>query len=100
MTHRIREAMTTKHFGKLGGGGVVEADETYIGRKPGSVKRRGYAHKEAVLSLVERGGKVRSFHIPDVTADTLKVKLNANVYKSARLMTDDSGHTTSSASRS
>ena len=90
MTHRMREAMTTNPTGKLGGGGIVEADETYIGRKPGSTKRRGYAHKEAILSLVERGGTVRSFHIPDVTAATLKDKLNAHVHKSARLMTDDS----------
>ena len=90
MTHRMREAMATSPTGKLGGGGIVEADETYIGRKPGSTKRRGYAHKEAILSLVERGGTVRSFHIPDVTAATLKDKLNAHVYKSARLMTDDS----------
>jgi transposase-like protein len=89
MTHRMREAMKPIHKGKLGGGGVVEADETFIGRKPGSMKRRGHGHKEAVFSLIERGGNVRSFHIPDVTANTLKEKLNANVHKSARLMTDD-----------
>ena len=62
MTHRMREAMRDLSGGKIGGGGVVEADETYIGRKPGSVKRRGHGHKEAVFTLVERGGNVRSFH--------------------------------------
>jgi len=91
MTHRMREAMTPATGGKLGGGGIVEADETFIGRKPGTKKRRGYAHKEAVFSLVERSGNVRSFHVPDVTANTLKDKLNQNVAKSARLMTDDAG---------
>jgi hypothetical protein len=50
---------------------------------------RGHGHKEAVFSLVERNGNVRSFHVPDVTADTLKEKLKANVSKSAKLMTDD-----------
>lgn len=89
MAHRIREAMKPNGSGKLGGGGIIEADETYIWRKPGSVKRRGHGHKEAIFSLVEREGKVRSFHVPDVTADTLKAKLKQNVAKSARLMTDE-----------
>jgi transposase-like protein len=92
MTHRIREAMKPTGNGLLGRGGkAVEADETFVGRKPGSVKRRGYAHKEAVFSLVERHGSVRSFHVPDVTGATLKAKLQANVAKKARLMTDDAG---------
>jgi hypothetical protein len=91
MNHRLREAMKSPG-GVMGtGGGTVEADETYIGRKPGSVKRRGYAHKEAVFSLVERNGNVRSFHVNDVTAKTLKEKLVKNVSKSANLMTDDAG---------
>ena len=42
-------------------------------------KRRGYAHKNAVLSLVERNGGVRSFHVPNVTADTLKPILKEHV---------------------
>ncbi len=92
MTHRIREAMKPNGGGLLGSGGkAVEADETFIGRKPGTMKRRGYAHKEAVFSLVERNGSVRSFHVPDVTGATLKAKLHANVAKKARLMTDDAG---------
>ena len=92
MTHRIREAMKPTGNGLLGRGGkAVEADETFVGRKPGSIKRRGYAHKEAVFSLVERQGSVRSFHVPDVTGATLKAKLQANVAKKARLMTDDAG---------
>ena len=91
MSHRIREAMKPEGGGLLGGGGqTIEADETFIGRKPGMKKGHGgYAHKEAIFSLVERGGKVRSFHVPDVTANTLKEKLHANADKSAKLMTDD-----------
>jgi hypothetical protein len=43
-----------------------------------------------MLSLVERGGKVRSFHIPNVTAETLKPIIVANVDKATYLMTDGS----------
>lgn len=90
MAHRIREAMTNNPTGLLGGGGgVVEADETYWGKKPGTVKRRGYAHKNPVVSLVERGGKVRSFHVADVKASTIKEILVKNIDKSANLMTDE-----------
>ena len=63
MGHRIREAMRTGSLAPMGGAGsIVEADETFIGRKEGSVKRRGHGHKNAVLSLVDRESKqVRSF---------------------------------------
>src|SRR5437016_7275965 len=56
MLHRIRYAMAGTLFDPMGGEGkYIEADETYIGRKPGINKRRGYGHKNAVVSLVERG---------------------------------------------
>jgi transposase-like protein len=65
MTHRIREAM--KDGGLLpqmgGPGSVVEIDETFIGQKKDVPKRRGYAHKHAVMTLVERGKGSRSFHV-------------------------------------
>jgi transposase-like protein len=90
MSHRLREAMKPKGGGLMGGGGIVEADETFVGRKPGSRKGHGgYQHKEAVFSLVERGGKVRSFHVPDVNGATLKAKLVENADKGTRLMTDN-----------
>jgi transposase-like protein len=73
MTMRIREAMREGHFEPLGGEGkFVESDETFTG---GKAKNRAYKApppKEPVLALVERGGKVRSYHIPEVTATTLK----------------------------
>src|SRR5271166_3904079 len=57
MSHRLREAMRTVDAGPIGGeGGVVESDETFIGRKEGAEIRQGYGHKNAVLTLVERGG--------------------------------------------
>ena len=69
MAHRIREAMAPVPGSEppLGGEGkIVEADETYIGKKDGKRKAEGaggYSHKRTVLSLVERGGKIRSFKI-------------------------------------
>ena len=91
MAHRIREAMATSPDGLLGGGGgTVEADETYWGNTKRTVgPGRGYAHKMKVVSLVERGGKVRSFHVGDVKASTIKEILISNVDKSANLMTDE-----------
>lgn len=92
MSHRIREAMRAgplAPMGGAGGSGIVEADETFIGTKKGSKKRRGYGHKNAVLSLVERGGNVRSVHVTDVTAKTLLPIVNENIAKEARVMTDD-----------
>ena len=91
MAHRIRLAMKPDSNGLLGNNGPVEADETFVGRKPGMKKRRGYAHKNAVFALVERNGGVRSFHVPNVTADTLKPILKEHVIDEAHLMTDDAG---------
>lgn len=93
LSHRIREAMRegslATPMGGAGGSGVVEADETFIGRKKGMEKKRGTAHKHAVLSLVERGGKVKSVHVSDVTAKTLVPIVNENIAKEATVMTDD-----------
>lgn len=92
--HRIREAMRAGSLaapmGGAGGSGVVEADETFIGRKKGIRKPKGgTAHKHAVLSLVERGGEVRSVHIPDVSARTVVPIVNANISREAQVMTDN-----------
>ena len=53
IAHRIREAMRTGELAPFGsGGGVVEADETFIGREPGRPKKRAYHHKMKVLSCL------------------------------------------------
>ena len=59
MSHRIREAMRVVGMAPMGGAGeIVEADETFIGRIEGQKKRRaGCGHKNAVLTLVQRGGR-------------------------------------------
>lgn len=93
MTHRIREAMRAGGFlPPMGGeGAVVEADETFIGRKKGMPKRRGYANKHAVLSLLERGGKVRSFHVDGTKAADVVPIIKENVARETRMMTDEAG---------
>ena len=92
MAHRIREGMREAHLpGGMGGDGkFVEADETYVG---GKAKNRAYKDpppKEAVMSLVERGGKVRSHHVPEVTAKTLKPILVDAIAKDTHFRTDES----------
>ena len=90
LAHRIRHAMSDQGGGLMGsGGGTVEADETYIGRKPGRSKKAGHGHKHTVFSLVERGGKVRSKHISGKLFDGIKAQLQENVSPEAVLMTDD-----------
>jgi transposase-like protein len=93
LTHRIRLAMsgTTGDSGQLGGlGKHVEADETYIGRKPGRKLKQGVSHKQAVFSLVERGGEVRSFHIDKATVANIGPHLVRNVHIDSTLNTDES----------
>ena len=98
MCHRLREAMREEPTGKLGsGGGIVEADETFGNeRKPRSQgkKGRGYEHKTKVLTVVERGGKARSFHVNNVKASTLAPILRAHIDENARLMTDEAAQYT------
>jgi transposase-like protein len=94
MAHRIRAAMTPADGSEppLGGEGkIVEADETYIGKKDGKRKHPGsggYAHKRTVLSLVERGGKIRSFKLGSNQKHELVAAIRANVNPASTLHTD------------
>ena len=93
MAHRIREAMNIAPKGQLGGkGGAVEVDETFWGNKgkhaPGA---RSYHHQMKVVSLVERDGEKRSYHVPNISPKTLRPILNAQIAAKARLMTDQAG---------
>jgi transposase-like protein len=90
MSHRIREAMGDDTPAPMGGKDkIVEADETFIGRKPGrKMGRGGMGHKLAVMSLVERGGSSRSFLVPDVNSGTLVPLMKANVSRDSAVMTD------------
>ncbi len=90
MCHRIREGMKdTSAEPMVGAGQHIEADETYIGNKVGVKKARSTHHKHAVFSLVERGGRVRSFHVDKVTARELDKITKANVSLESTLNTDE-----------
>lgn len=91
MAHRIREAMNIAPEGPLGNeGGPVEADETYWGnvgkQAPGA---RGGEHKMKIVSLVDREGEKRSFHVPSVNAKTLRPILQKHIAEHAALVTDE-----------
>jgi len=95
--HRLREASAPSGSrGPMGGEGkIVEADETYIGGKESNkhrnkraAKRDVFGAKQAVVTLVERGGEARSFHIANVTARSVRRVMVASVSRKSHLMTD------------
>ena len=110
LSHRIREAMRNDDFTPMGGGGdIIEVDETWIGTTDKAREDRakfhdykknyrkkhsfhgGMAHKNTVLTLVDRNGESRSFHIDRATKANVLPILRENLDKEARVVTDDSG---------
>ena len=103
MTHRIREAMKDMGSPPMGGEGkIIEADETYYGKLETPRKRNkhlppptkggksGGAQKRAIFGLVERGGKVRTFHIHRATANEVREIMVRTVSRKSTLHTDES----------
>ena len=107
MMHRLREAMRSGGImPAMGGSGTtVETDETYFGTIPKSeimprnpnkkqVGRRAGIRRpayRAVLALVERGGKARTFHIAQADQNTVHAIMKDNIAKETRIHTDESG---------
>jgi transposase-like protein len=101
LSHRIREAMRDGGLQILGGADqIVEADETYFGNTKIARERSKYApaftkggrgsSKRAIVSLVERGGNVRSFHVDRADKATVASIVTQNVARESRLHTDES----------
>jgi len=102
MMHRLREAMRTGGLEPLGGAGqVVEADETYFGKADQqrvSPQRKGRPYiregrnrnNRPILALVERGGRVRSFHVAVADQANVAAIVRENVHRESRLHTDES----------
>jgi transposase-like protein len=102
LAHRIREAMRPKDFTPMGGEGqIVEADETFVGTLEGEGGKKaqrernrygrygGAAHKNVVLTLVERGGSARSFHIDSTSVAQIVPIVRTNIRHESTLMTDE-----------
>jgi hypothetical protein len=98
--HRIRTMMSPANPEPLGG--VVEADETFVGGKLKFSKRaRKRArdgepwdpnfNKTRVLGAVQRGGKARAWVIPDLKKHTMLPRLQEAIRPDATLHTDGSG---------
>jgi transposase-like protein len=105
MAHRIRECMRQGSLGSLGGEGkIVEADETYYGpvdkakvrakttsgRPFTKSGKSGPANKRPIVALVERGGNVRTFHVPVANQATVEKIVGENIASESRLHTDES----------
>jgi transposase-like protein len=92
MSHRIREAMTPTYTDKMGGPNtIVEADETYWGNNKAAKLKGGSGEKMKIVSLVEREtGQKRSFHVANVTSETLRETLKSQIHARTHLMTDES----------
>ena len=91
LMHRIREIMApATGSAPMGGEGkTLEADLTFVGKKPGTKVKQGSGHLNAVMSLVEREGGVHSVHVPNVRAETLHAVLDNHASTKSHFMTDE-----------
>ena len=92
--HRIREAMRDGSLAPMGGGGRHRRGGRNLHRQFGrpAQAQRGFAHKNVVLTLVERGGCARRFHIDSTTLAHIVPIVRQNVRRESDLMTDEARH--------
>jgi len=98
--HRIRLALQTGSI-ELGGknGTPVEADETFIGGRAKNMHKDkkvrvgvaggGPGHMQTVLGIVERGGKVVTFHVSDAKTTDLVRHIRRTVKPDSNMYTDE-----------
>lgn len=89
MAHRIREAMKDDGAPLGGPDKVVESDEAFVGGKKRNRLSGKVAPKKKVMTLVERDGRARSFHIANINHNTVRSALLTNVHRASALMTDE-----------
>ncbi len=107
MAHRIREGMRDLTPTPMGGESkTVEIDESYVGGKEQNKHRnkrtpnaKGAMGKEPVFTLVERGGRARSFHVPEVTGANLREIVEAQL-AGKTVVYSDANHTTRYSAKS
>lgn len=98
MGHRIREAMKDTDASPMGGsGGIVEADETFLGSSgyefengKGWKIKRGLGDKMKIVTLVERGGRAKSVKVDNLTRGNVHDIIEDAVAGAASIMTDES----------
>ncbi|MBL8587197.1 MAG: IS1595 family transposase [Methylobacteriaceae bacterium] len=93
LCHRIREAMRDGSLAPMGGaGGVVEIDETYLGRlegQPVDPRKHPTQYRNTIMTLVERGGSARSFHVESVSIAKLQPIIRENLSREATMHADE-----------
>jgi len=101
MLHRIRLAMQTQTFGKMGGfGGPVEVDEAFIGpdttrmhrkRRLRSIELNGHQGKAIVMGMLDRElRQVRAQVIPNVKRATVQAAILNEIGHGSTVYTDNS----------
>ena len=97
LSHRVREAMKTLGFDPpMGGDGeTVEVDETYYGDKDVVRKRTkhgkaAHSSKRSIVSLVQRGGTARTFHVDRADLVTVNKIMQKNIVRETEIHTDES----------
>jgi hypothetical protein len=72
--------------------GVVEIDETLMGKIEGAPKRMrtgGSKDRNIVVTLVERGGSARSFHVDGKAISDVMPIVRENVKRESWINTDE-----------
>jgi transposase-like protein len=98
MLHRIRLAMQSKTFMKLGGpDGEVEVDETFIGgaarfmhadKRKRRITETGTKDKVAVMGILERGGEFRGTVVGNRKKHVLQTNIRTHVAAGSAIYTD------------
>ena len=96
MLHRIRVAMVEPDE-KIGGSGIVECDETFVGGKMKNVHKgkrkpiayQGGGNKAIVMGMLERGGRVKAQVIQDRKRPEMDAVMSKHVEAGSRIVTDE-----------
>jgi len=96
LCHRIRKAMEEGDLPKFTG--VVEVDETYVGGKSKNMHKdvrerkitgTGVMDKAPVFGIIQRGGKVEAYSVPNVKKTVLVGKIMDRVSTDAEMVVSD-----------
>jgi transposase-like protein len=98
MLHRIRLAMQSRSFMKLGGpGSEIEVDETFVGgaarfmhadKHKRRITETGTKDKTAIMGILERGGEIRATVVGNRKKHALQTNIRAHVKAGSAIYTD------------